>query len=328
MSLKRVIVTGANGFIGQHVCRQLITSGKEVTACIREQANLSVFRNLSGPLAVCKMPSLGLSADLSHILRNADTVIHLAARVHVMREAADDPLFQFRKVNVTGTENLVSLAVQNGVRRFIYVSSIKVNGEVTGKEAFSADDLPGYCDPYGQSKWEAEERLRQIASRAAMEWVVVRPPLVYGPRVRGNFLALMQYVSRGIPLPVGSVHNRRSLVSVYNLSDLLCLLVDHPAAANNRFLVSDSEDVSTPNLVRRIAAALHRSPRVVPCPESFLLTLGSLLRQKAAAQRLCSSLVLDKRKTGEMLGWSPPVTLDSGLERTAEWFLQGRGNAA
>ena len=322
MSLKHVVVTGANGFIGQHVCRRLVESGKEVTACIREQADASVFGNLSGSLRIYRMPSLGLGADLSQILRNADAVIHLAARVHVMRETAEDPLSEFRKVNVSGTENLASIAVQNGVRRFIYLSSVKVNGEVTVKNPFSADDPPAFCDPYGQSKWETEERLRQIATGSTMEWVVVRPPLVYGPRVRGNFLALMKYVSHGIPLPLGSVRNSRSLVSVFNLSDLLCLLVDHPAAANNRFLVSDSEDISTSDLVRRIAAALHRSPRIVRCPEAFLLTAGTLLRRKDAVQRLCSSLVLDKRKTREILGWNPPTTFDFGLERTAEWFLE------
>ena len=322
MSLKRVVVTGANGFIGQHVCRQLVESGKEVTACIREQADASVFGNLSGSLRIYRMPSLGLGADLSQILRNADAVIHLAARAHVMRETAEDPLSEFRKVNVGGTENLVSIAVRSGIRRFIYVSSIGVNGNATEKRPFLADDPPNWHNPYSQSKWEAEERLREIATGTTMEWVVVRPPLVYGPWARGNFLTLLKCVFHRIPLPLGSVHNSRSLVSVFNLSDLLCLLVDHPAAANNRFLVSDSEDISTPDLVRRIAAALHRSPRIVRCPEAFLLTAGTLLRRKDAVQRLCSSLVLDKRKTREILGWNPPTTFDFGLERTAEWFLE------
>ena len=328
MSLKRVVVTGANGFIGQHVCRQLVESRKEVIACIRERADASVFGDLSGSLRICRMPSLGLGADLSQILRNADAVIHLAGRVHVMRETAQDPLSEFSKVNVSGTENLASIAVQNGVRRFIYLSSIKVNGEVTVKNPFSADDPPGFCDPYGQSKWEAEERLRQIATGSTMEWVVVRPPLVYGPRVRGNFLALMKCVSHGIPLPLGSVHNSRSLVSVYNLSDLLCLLLDHPAAANNRFLVSDSEDISTPDLVRRIGEALHCSPRIVRCPESFLLAAGTLLRQKAAVQRLCSSLLLDRQKTSAVLGWNAPLPVDRAFNRTAEWFLKSARSAA
>lgn len=321
MSLNRVVVTGANGFIGQHVCRQLLESGKEVTACVRETADASVLQRLSGPLRICRMPSLGLESDLSPILRNAEAVIHLAARVHVMRETAGDPLLEFRKVNVEGTGNLASIALRNGVRRFIYLSSVKVNGEVTDESAFFADDAPDYCDPYGQSKWEAEERLRQITTGTSMEWVIVRPPLVYGPGVRGNFLALMKGISRGIPFPLGSVNNSRTLLSVYNLSDLLCVLVDHPAAGNNRFLAGDSEEISTPDLVRRLAKALHRSARIFRCPESLLFGAAALFQRQAAMQRLCSSLVLDCGKTTQMLGWRPPVDLDTGLNRTAEWFL-------
>jgi nucleoside-diphosphate-sugar epimerase len=191
MSLKHVVVTGANGFIGQHVCRKLLESGKEVTACIRAGTDASVFGNLPGSMRLCQMPSLGLGADLSQILRGTDAVIHLAARVHVMHETAGDPLREFRKVNVNGTENLATLAVQNGVRRFIYMSSIGVNGSATEKVPFLADDPPHCHNPYAQSKWEAEERLRQITTGTATEWVVVRPPLVYGPRARGNFLAFL-----------------------------------------------------------------------------------------------------------------------------------------
>jgi nucleoside-diphosphate-sugar epimerase len=319
---KSVVVTGANGFIGQHLCRKLAESGREVTACIRERADEAVFGDHSGFLKVFRLSSLGLEADLSPVLRNAEAVIHLAGRAHVMRETAKNPLSEFRVVNVRGTENVASIAARSGVKRFIYLSSIKVNGEVTEGRAFQADDQPGYCDPYGQSKWEAEERLQEIAAGTTMEWAIVRPPLVYGPGVRGNFLALMNWVFRRIPLPFGSLHNSRSLVSVYNLSDLLCLLVDHPGAANRRFVVSDPEDISTPELVRRIAAALHRSPRILRCPKSALEMAGTLLGQKAAVQRLCSSLVLDRRKTSETLGWSAPLSLEWGLDRTAEWFLK------
>lgn len=321
MSLKHVVVTGANGFIGLHVCRKLLESKKEVTACIREGADASLFGDLSSSLTLRRIPSLALGEHLNGILRNADAVIHLAGRAHVMRETAKDALSEYRKINVGGTENLASTAAQSGVRRFIYVSSIKVNGEATGESAFFADGRPDYCDPYGQSKWEAEERLLQIGARTGMEWVIVRPPLVYGPGVRGNFFSLMQYVFRRIPLPVGSLCNVRSLVSVYNLSDLLLLLLDHPGAANNRFLVSDPEDISTPALVRRIAVALHCSARIVPCPEPVLHFAGTLLRRKTAVQRLCSSLVLDREKTRRCLGWSAPAPLGWGLDRTAEWFL-------
>jgi UDP-4-keto-D-QuiNAc 4-reductase len=321
MSVKHVVVTGANGFIGQHLCRKLVESGRHVTACVREGADASVFSNLAPSLSLNRLPSLGFKADLSQLFRNADVVLHLAGRAHVMQESAEEPLAEFRRVNVEGTETLASIAAQTGVKRFIYLSSIKVNGEATNGRAFRADDLPGYCDPYGQSKWEAEERLCQIAKPTAMEWVIVRPPLVYGPQVPGNFRALMRCAFRGIPLPVGSLHNSRSLVSVYNLCDLLSLLIDHPAAANSRFLVSDAEDVSTPELVRRIAAGIRRPPRIIPCPEWLLRATGRALGKEAVIQRLCSSLVLDKRETSKVLGWHAPFSLDWGINRTAEWFL-------
>jgi UDP-glucose 4-epimerase len=258
---------------------------------------------------------------------NVDVVIHLAGRAHVLHDTVANPLHEFRKVNVNATESLALMAAQRGVKRFIYISSIKVNGEVTDGNPFCADDQPGYCGPYGQSKWEAEERLRQIAAEANMEWVVIRPPLVYGPNVRGNFITLMKSVYRRIPLPLGSLHNRRSLVSVYNLSDFLCHLLDHPAAANNRFLVSDPEDISTPDLVRHLAAALHRSPRIVCCPSAILHFAGSLLGKEEAIQRLCSSLVVDREKAKKHLGWRAPMSIDCALDLTAEWFLRGRSKS-
>ena len=253
--------------------------------------------------------------------RASDAVIHLAGRAHVMRETVANPLDEFRRVNVGGTETLASIAAQQGVRRFIYMSSIKVNGEATNGHPFCADDPPGYSDPYGQSKWEAEERLRQIATGTTMQWVVVRPPLVYGPGVRGNFLALLRSVFRRLPLPLGSLHNRRSLVSVFNLSDFVCLLLDHPAAANSRFLVSDQHDISTPDLLRHIAAALHCPSRILPCPEMALHMAARFSAGDRRIQRLCSSLVVDTQKAKNALHWSAPTTLYWGLSRTADWFL-------
>jgi nucleoside-diphosphate-sugar epimerase len=319
--VRRVLVTGANGFIGNHVCRRLLESGKEVTACIRPQADASLLAAIPGPLGIHRMSSVGGDADLARALSSADAVIHLAGRAHVMRETVGIPLDEFRKVNVGGTENLASLAAQQGVKRFIYMSSIKVNGEATNGHPFRADDPPGYSDPYGQSKWEAEERLRQIAAGTTMQWVVVRPPLVYGPGVRGNFLTLLRAVFRGLPLPLASLQNRRSLVSVFNLSDFVCLLLDHPAAANSRFLVSDQHDLSTPDLLRRIAEALHRPSRILPCPEVALHMAATVLGRRSATQRLCSSLVVDTQKATDSLCWSAPTTLSWGLSRTAEWFL-------
>jgi nucleoside-diphosphate-sugar epimerase len=321
MILRRVVVTGANGFIGNHVCRQLVESGKEVTACIRMQANASLLAAIPGLLGVHRIPSVGGDADLARVFSSADAVIHLAGRAHVMRETAANPLDEFRKVNVGSTETLAWLAAQQGVKRFIYMSSIKVNGEATNGHPFRADDPPGYSDPYGQSKWEAEERLRQIAAETTMQWVVVRPPLVYGPGVRGNFLTLLRSVFRRLPLPLGSLHNRRSLVSVFNLSDFVCLLLDHPAAANGRFLVSDQQDISTPNLLRHIAEALHCPSRILPCPELALRIAATVLGRRSATQRLCSSLVVDTQKAKDTLRWNAPTTLSWGLNRTAEWFL-------
>jgi UDP-glucose 4-epimerase len=265
---------------------------------------------------------VGGDADLARVFSSADAVIHLAGRAHVMRETVANPLNEFRRVNVSGTESLASIAAQQGVQRFIYMSSIKVNGEATNGRPFRADDPPGYSDPYGQSKWEAEERLRQIAAGTTMQWVVVRPPLVYGPGVRGNFLTLLRSVFRRLPLPLGSLHNRRSLVSVFNLSDFVCLLLDHPAAANCRFLISDQHDISTPELLRHMAEALHCPSRIIPCPEVALHMAAAMLGRRSATQRLCSSLVVDTQKVTDFLCWSAPTTLSWGLSRTAEWFLK------
>lgn len=322
MSIKHVLVTGANGFIGQHLCRELVESGKVVTACIREQADDSVFAGIRSSLRICRMPSLGADGDFSTVFDQVDAVIHLAGRAHVMHETSPDPINDFRKVNTSGTESLALAAVQKCVKRFVFISSIKVNGEATNGIPFYADDPLGYRDSYAQSKWEGEERLRQIAEKGRMEWVIVRPPLVYGPGVRGNFLALLKCIRRRIPLPVGSLSNRRSLVSVFNLCDFLEVLLDHPAAANNRFLVADREDVSTPDLIRRVAAALHCPARIIPCRAAILRIAGTALGRKAAVQRLISSLVLDRQKAIDVVGWNAPITLEWGLDRTAEWFLK------
>ncbi len=324
MDCRRVVVTGANGFIGQHFCAHLAESGKEVIACVREQAGAFTLGNLPGAVQICRIQSLAPGQELRRVLSNVDTVVHLAGRAHHTRETAADPLLEYSKVNVLGTESVALLAAEQGVRRFIYLSSIKVNGEETNDVPFNADDPPGYSDYYGQSKWEAEERLCQIAGQSRMEWVIVRPPLVYGPGVRGNFLSLLQIVMRGVPLPLGSLQNKRTLVSVFNLSSFLGLLVDHPAAANNRFVAADDRDISSPDLVRCVAGALHRPARLVPCPLGVLRAAGKMTNKRAAVQRLCSSLIVDRQKVKNVLGWSAPTTIDWGLARTAEWFRSSR----
>jgi UDP-glucose 4-epimerase len=259
-------------------------------------------------------------------LAGADAVIHLAGRAHVMHETAADPLAEFRSVNVAGTEQVCACAANAGVRRFIYLSSIKVNGEETAGSPFQADDQPHFSDFYGQSKWEAEQRLRAIAEEAGMEWVCVRPPLVYGPGVRGNFLSLMKILSRGVPLPLRGIHNKRSLVSVYNLCDFLERVMVHPGAANQRFLVKDQEDISTVELIRYLAAVLGKEPRLLWVPAGALTLVGKLLHREDAIHRLCSSLLVSTDKAKERLGWRAPMPVMAGLKATGTWFSATGGN--
>lgn len=239
-----------------------------------------------------------------------------------MGDTAADPLAEFRRVNVEGTLQLARQAAKAQVRRFVFVSSIKVNGEWTEPgRPFLADALPDPRDPYGISKSEAEQRLRNLAEETGMEVTIVRPPLVYGPGVKANFMALMTWLVRGVPLPLGAIHNARSLVAIDNLVDLIVTCVDHPAAANQTFLVSDDEDLSTADLLRRMGRALGKPARLVPVPQR-LLTLGAMVLGKpGVAQRLCGSLQVDIAKTRELLAWNPPVSVDEGLRRTAAHWL-------
>ncbi len=240
-----------------------------------------------------------------------------------MSDSEADPLAAFRRVNVEGTLNLARQARDAGVRRFIFVSSIKVNGEGTEPgRPYTADQAPEPVDPYGISKLEAEHGLRQIAEESRMEVVIVRPTLVYGPGVKANFLSMMRWLHRGIPLPFGAIDNRRSLVSIYNLVDLLVTCIDHPAAANQAFLVSDGLDVSTTDLLRRMSKALERPARLFPVPAGLLELAAMSLGKRSLSQRLCGSLQVDIGKTRALLGWTPPVSLDEGLRRTAKYFLE------
>jgi nucleoside-diphosphate-sugar epimerase len=244
-----------------------------------------------------------------------------------MNEEAADPLAEFRRVNVDGTLRLARQAAEAGVRRFVFVSSIKVNGEHSQPgQPFTADQIPAPGDPYGVSKCEAESELRALSQETGMEVVIIRPPLVYGPGVKANFLAMMRWLQRGVPLPLGGVtENRRSLVFLGNLVDLIVTCIDHPAAANQTFLVSDDEDLSTAVLLRRMAAALGRPARLIPLPAG-LITLGAkLIGRPGIAQRLCGSLQVDIGKTKAVLDWSPPVSVDEGLRRTAAHWLATEG---
>jgi nucleoside-diphosphate-sugar epimerase len=241
-------------------------------------------------------------------------VVHLAARVHVMHDTASDPLSAFRSVNVQGTLNLARQAAAAGVKRFVFISSVKVNGESTQPgHAFTETDAPNPQDAYGLSKFEAEQGLRQIAADTGLEVVIIRPPLVYGPGVKANFAALMRAVQRGWPLPLGAVHNQRSLVALDNLVDFIVTCITHPKAASQTFFVSDGQDLSTTDLVRGMAQAAGVSARLLPVPVWVLQSGAALLGQGAMAQRLCGNLQIDISKARHLLAWAPIISIEEGL---------------
>jgi len=311
-----ILVTGATGLVGSSLVVRLVRDGVEIRACVRRD-------NAELPKGVQVVPvgNLTAEADWSHALSGVDVVVHAAARVHVMQDAAADPLQAFRRVNVQGTLQLARQAAAAGVRRFVFISSIKVNGEATQPgHPFTADDAPAPLDAYGISKMEAEQGLREISAQTGMELVIIRPPLVYGPGVRANFHAMMRWLARGMPLPLGAIHNLRSLVALDNLVDLLVTCIHHPAAANQTFLVSDGEDLSTSQLLRRMGQALGKPARLIPVPPELLKLGAALLGKPAVAQRLCGSLQVDISKTRQLLGWRPPVSVDAGLKKAAEGY--------
>jgi UDP-glucose 4-epimerase len=309
-----VLVTGGTGFIGSAVLRALTARPElSVTAAVRRAVELEGAR-------VVRVGDLGGDNDWREALAGCDLVIHLAARVHVMRDASSDPLTEYRRANVDGTMRLARQAAAAGVRRFIFLSSIKVNGEATAPgRPFTSEDVPAPADPYGISKAEAEAALRALASETGMEVVVIRPPLVYGPGVKANFLRMATALARGVPLPLGAIeHNRRSLVALDNLVDLITTCMDHPAAANQTFLVSDGEDLSTTALLRRTAAALGVRARLLPVPGGLLMTGAALLGRRGVAQRLCGTLQVDSSRVRRLLGWTPPLSVDEGLLRAVQ----------
>ena len=262
-------------------------------------------------------------SDSSLGLVSGSVVVHAAGRAHILRETNNDPLAEYRRANVDETLDIAEYAARFGARRFIFLSSIKVNGETALQcRPFTADGCAAPLDPYGVSKREAEQGLRELSLRSGMEITTIRPPLVYGPNVKGNFLSMMRWLGRGIPLPLGAIHNRRSLVAIDNLIDLIVLCVHHPSAANQTFLVSDGEDLSTTQLLRRLGVALSRPARLVPVPLALLMLAAAAVGKGDVARRLCGSLCVDISKTRQLLGWSPPVSVDEGLRRTAEAFLR------
>ena len=312
-----MLVTGATGFVGRGVVTAAVHRGLAVRGSVRRMPHLPIEG------ARCVLGGdLARDSTWSEALDGVATVVHAAARVHVMREIVSDPMAEFRRVNVDGTVNLALQAAAQGVRRFIFISSIKVNGErtVLGMP-FRADDVPAPRDPYGVSKLEAEEALREVAHRTGLEVVIVRPVLVYGPGVKANVATMMRWLRTGVPLPFGAIENRRSMVSLGNLADLVITCATHPAAPGQTFLVSDGEDLSTTQLLRRMAMALGLSPRLFPLPPALIRTTARALGRQDVARRLFDSLQVDIGSTRTRLEWTPPISVDDALAETARDFL-------
>lgn len=315
-SKRAFLVTGATGFVGHPLCGELVLNKFGVCGAvwIAEAPN-----NLPAGVQAALIESIGPDTDWSGALTGIDTVIHLAARVHVMNEASDDPLSVYRQINVAGTESLARQAVANGVQRLVFLSSVKVLGEETDAP-YSEQNYPVPQDPYGVSKLEAENILHKIAEESGLEVVIIRPPLVYGPDVKANFRKLLGMVQRGLPLPFASINNRRSLIYLGNLIDVIITCATHPQAAGQTFLVSDGEDVSTPKLIRQVAIALDRPARLIPFPTTLMRLAGKLTGKSMAVDRLLGSLVVDSGKIRRELGWKPPFTMAEGLAATATWY--------
>jgi len=312
-----VLVTGAQGFVGLPLSAALVKLGYQVRGAVRGN-----FQDKEGQETL-SVGDINGDTVWSEVLADVSVLIHLAARVHVMNEMTDDPLAEFRKINVEGTLNLARQAFKAGVSRFIYISSIKVNGEFTEPgRPFKADDAPQPMDPYGVSKREAEDGLRQLAEETGLEVVIIRPPLIYGLGVKANFLSMMRWLHKGIPLPLGSINNARSLVALDNLVDLIVTCIQHPAAANQTFLVSDGEDVSTTDLLKRTALAMGIKARLIPVPDILIKAGGKLLGKGDVVQRLCGNLQVDITKAQQLLGWAPPISVEEGLRRAVATIAQ------
>ena len=315
---KTYAITGATGFVGSAVLERLAAqAGVEIRALVRR-----VGVKLPGN-AVAVQVGEDFLLEGDQPLEGVDVLVHCAARVHIMSDASSDPLSEYRSVNVAGTLKLAESAARSGVKRFIFISSIKVNGEgtVPGKP-YTADDMPAPVDAYGISKMEAEQRLMLLGNATGMEIVIIRPVLVYGPGVKANFRSMMSWLNKGVPLPLGAIPNQRSLVALDNLVDLVVTCLDHAAAANQTFLVSDDDDMSTTELLKRMGEALQTPVRLIPVPAWLLLRGAALLGRKDVARRLCGSLQVDISKTRSLLGWTPPLTVAQALSKTARSFQE------
>ncbi|MBT3917512.1 MAG: SDR family oxidoreductase [Rhodospirillaceae bacterium] len=314
--MSKILITGATGFVGQAVCKKLREGGHMLTGTTRTPDQGA------GPerVPLYHIPEIGPDTDWSQAVSGADIVIHLAARVHVMKDRSPDPLADYRNVNTAGTRKLAQQAAAAGVKRFVFISTIKVAGENSPVSGFTEDDHAMPEDPYGASKWEAEQALADISRSTGLEVVILRPPLVYGPGVKGNFLSLFEAINKNRVLPLGAIQNHRSFLSVFNLADAIATAAEHPNAAGQTFFVADEHAISTPDLVRKIAAALDTKPRLLNFPLGLLKIAGFLTGKSAAVQRVAGSLTVNTRRIQTQLNWHPPVSMEDGLKETAGWF--------
>ncbi len=312
----RILVTGATGYIGRALHEHLHGKGHDILGAVRSAAITPGF---------VQAPNLSAESDWSEALAGRDVVVHTAARAHVLKETEIDSLAVFREVNTAGTLSLASQAAAAGARRFVFISSIGVNGMSTSEgESFTEQSPPAPHNHYALSKWEAEQGLWRIARETGMEVVILRPPLVYGPGVKGNFLRLMQFIDSGLPLPLGRCHNRRSLIGLTNLVDLLAQCLTNPTAAGQTFLVSDGRDLSTPELLQCVAQGFGKQARLFPVPTGWLRFVADLAGRTSDYLSLCGSLQVDISKVRRVLGWEPPQTLDTEIIRTVQWYLSLR----
>jgi len=314
-----VLITGATGFVGSRTV-ELLNSKEGFTpiAAIRNKCSFSAPKVRS-----VIVENLDAETKWSSSLKNIQVVIHTSARVHIMKDTSGDPLSEFRRVNVEGTLNLARQAATAGIKRFVFISSIKVNGENTNlNQPFTEADSPEPVDPYGISKFETEMGLYKLAKATGMEVVCIRPPLVYGPGVKANFQSMMEWLYKSAPLPFGSIHNKRSLVALDNLVDFILTCIEHPNAANQTFLISDGEDLSTTELLERVVSILGKKSRLLPVNQGVLEFILKLCGQKALAQRLCGSLQVDITKAKKLLNWTPPISLEKGLRKATKYFLE------
>jgi nucleoside-diphosphate-sugar epimerase len=313
--MEKILVTGANGFVGRQLCRTLRQKGFLVKAAIRQTAGAPAGAGHYVPVG-----DIGPDTDWTEALRGVDRVVHLAGRAHIRRDSAPNSLDEYERTNTLGTMRLAQMAAAAEVKKFIFLSSVKVNGEETHDRPFGETDQPAPLGAYAVSKWRAEEGLLHLSRQGSLPVVIIRPPLVYGPGVRANFLQLIRWVDSGLPLPLGTIKNRRSLVGLRNLVDFIIICLHNPAAAGEIFLVSDGEDLSTPDLIQRIGGFLGRSARLIPVPYQFMSIMARLMGKQDPLEKLCHSLQVNVAKARKVMQWKPPFSVNEELAQTINWY--------